>query len=78
MFENIRKCLDEYEKTIDKIYVISDATTEDFETIEYFDMDFAKAIMKDMNNGKFKDDEKIAKIILASKGLSNEIKVKVE
>lgn len=78
MFENIRKCLDDYEKAVEKVHTDSNATTEDWNTIEYFDVDLAKAMMIDMNRGLYKDDEKIAKIILAARNVSNEIKVKVE
>lgn len=76
MFENIRKCLDDYEKSTEDFYTDYDYTVEDREIIDYFEMNFAKAIMKDLRI--YKNDEKIAKIILAAKGLSNEIKVKVE
>lgn len=76
MFENIRKCLDDYEKSIEDFYTDYDYTTEDKDIIDYFEMNFAKAIMKDLEI--YKNDEKIAKIILAAKGLSNEVKVKVE
>lgn len=78
MFKNIRECLDNYEKSID-LYnqgEFNKVTEMDNDNIEYFEMNFAKAIMKDLE--KYKHDEKVAKIILATKGLSNEVKVKVE
>ena len=78
MFENIKKCLDDYEKSLD-LYNNGDfnkITKQDADNIEYFEMNLAKAIMKDLE--VYKHDEKVAKIILAAKGLSNEIKVKVE
>ena len=78
MFENIRKCLDEYEKSLN-LYnngEFQKVKEQDEDNIEYFDMNFAKAIMKDLEH--YKHDDKVAKIILASKGLSNEVKVKVE
>lgn len=74
MFENIKKCLDEYEKA-DELYFI-DFAPEQLDILNFFEMNFAKAIMKDLHlNNR---DESVAKIILAAKGLSNEIKVKVE
>lgn len=69
MFENIRKCLEEFEETINKA---NPSTKEDKDIICYFDLHLAKALIKDW------DAEKVAKIILAAKGLSNEVKVKVE
>lgn len=77
MFENIRKCLDEYEKEITRWdESCGDFDIENCDTINYFELNFAKMIMKDLSYGKY--DEKVAKIILATKGVSNEIKVKVE
>jgi hypothetical protein len=77
MFENIRKCLDEYEKAekecIEKNF---DTNLESYEIVSFFNMNFAKAIMKDLEFNCF--DENVAKIILAARGLSNDIKVKVE
>lgn len=75
-FENIRKFLDDYEKALDNYCTAYGVTEKDKDTVEFFDMNFAKTIMKDL--GRCHSDERIAKIILASKGLSNEIKVKVE
>lgn len=73
MFENIRKCLDEFEETINKANVNwNSITKEDEDILNYFNLNLAKALMKDW------ESEKIAKIILAAKGLSNDIKVKVE
>lgn len=75
MFENIRKVLDEYEDAWTKINTrLFEVSKEDEDNIIYFDMHLAKALMKDAPAG----DEAVAKIILATKGLSNEIKVKVE
>jgi hypothetical protein len=80
MFENIKKCLDEYKQT--QINVNSrnlfehDITEEEWDVLQYFDLHFAKAIMKDLEYDN--DAEKVAKIILAAKGLSNEVKIKVE
>ena len=77
MFENIRKCLDDCEKASEKQtqqgYLDK---AEDINILEYFELDMSKALMKDL--GAYNFDEKIAKIILAAKGLSNEVKVKVE
>ena len=75
MFENIRKCLDDFEKSVELFNELSETTTEDKDNVEYFNINFSKAIMKDLY---YKDTESIAKIILAAQGLSNEVKVKVE
>lgn len=72
MFENIRKCLDEYEYTMNNVR-FDEITKEEEDIICYFDLHISKALMTDLC-----DHEKIAKIILASKGLSNQIKVRVE
>lgn len=77
MFENIRKCLTEYEEVSSKFRNFDDSITkEDLSVIDYFVLHFTQAVMKDLSYDN--SDEKIAKIILATKGLSNEIKVKVE
>ena len=77
MFENIRKCLIEYEDVSSKFRNFDDSITkEDLGVIDYFVLHFSQAVMKDLSYDN--SDEKIAKIILATKGLSNEIKVKVE
>ena len=74
MFDEIRKCLDEYEEVHKKIgYPL---TKEEIDAIQFFDLHIAEAIMKNKN---FKDQgEQIAKIILAYLGVSNEIKIKIE
>lgn len=76
MFENIKKVLDEFEKTYndcDKkgFYKV---TKDEEDILCYLDVNLAKALMQD----KYIRDESIAKIIFATKELSNEIKVKVE
>ena len=75
MFENIRKCLNEYEKVANDINYLN-ATQEESDIINFFVLHFSQAIMKDLQHNNY--DEKIAKIILATIGLSNEVKVKVE
>lgn len=75
MFENIRKCLDEYEKVANDINYLN-ITQEESDIINFFALHFSQAIMKDLPYNNY--DESIAKIILAAKGLSNEVKVKVE
>ena len=79
MFENIRKVLDDYENTYNKLgyeTYYDDLTHEEQDYINYFNMNFSKAVMKDLEWSK--TDEQIAKIILATKGLSNDISVKIE
>lgn len=73
MFKNIRKCLDEYELTVNNVR-FDEITKEEDDIICYFDLHFSQALMTDLCD----DSEKVAKIILAAKGLSNEIKIKVE
>lgn len=73
MFKNIKEFIDKYEDTIEKVSNL-DATEDEKDFIFYSNMYFAKAIMKDSVD----DGESIAKIILATKGLSNEVMVKVE
>ena len=75
MFEEVRKVLDDFETVVKKCHSDGILSKEDEEILDYFEIDMAKALMKI----GYKDSaEKIAKVILAYKGLSNEIKVKVE
>lgn len=77
-FKNIEKCLSEYEEACKKCRE-EPKYCEDKEVtniIEYLDLHLAEAIMTDL---QYCDKGvKIAKIILAMQGLSNEIKVKIE
>ena len=73
MFENIRKCLDEYEDTMNNAR-FDEITKDEENIILYFDLHISQALMTDLCD----NSEKVAKIILAAKGLSNEVKVKVE
>lgn len=75
MFEEIRKCLDEYEEVCQRW---PDYTEEEVDIIDYFDLHLAEAIMKDFGVGGDDRGEKLAKIILATLGMSSEIKVKIE
>ena len=78
MFDNIKQCLHEYEESLNNFYNcrIDSPTEKERDIIEYFELNLAKAIISDFtyNNA----DVKIAKIILALKDISNEIKVKIE
>ena len=75
MFEEIRECLDKIEKA-DHNYrnFPYETSKEDEDILVYSELYITKALMKD----SFIDSERVAKLILAAKGLSNEIKVKVE
>lgn len=78
MFENIEKCLNEYKKVYEKCTKDWQykPTQEEDNVLEYLDLHVAEAIMTDF---QYCDKgAKIAKIILAMQGLSNEIKVKIE
>lgn len=73
MFESIRKCLDELEESLDLASRNDNLfSRKNKDAIEYFELHLAKALMEEC------DSEKVAKIILAAKGLSNEVVVKVE
>jgi hypothetical protein len=75
MFNEIRKCLDEYEEVCEQMNW-RNLTEEEANVLDYFDLHLAEAIMKDFDYGD--RGEKLAKIILATLGMSNEIKVKIE
>lgn len=70
MFNRIRKCLDEFEN-----HFLNECNeTDKIKTqnvFDYFDLHLAEALMSDLSNS-----DRVAKIILASKGLSSEIKIK--
>ena len=72
-FEGIKKCLNDYETVMNgenaKQGWLND---EEEDIVEYFDFHLAKALMKD----SYVNAEKIAKFILAAKGLSGDIRVK--
>lgn len=75
MFENTRKVLDEFEKAYGNILKDGfNVSKDDEDAVVYFSVHLAKALMQD----EYVLDESVAKIILAAKGLSNEITVKVE
>ena len=70
MFNKIRKCLDEFENCV----LFESKETDEIKTkniFDYFDLHLAEALMSDLDNS-----DRVAKIILASKGLSSEIKIK--
>ena len=75
MFENTRKVLDKFESTYNScINKCSDITKDEEDTLVYFGVNLAKALMQD----EYILDESVAKIILAAKNLSSEITVKVK
>lgn len=75
MFENIKQCIREYENILSNCRGFDyEPTKEELNIIGYFTLHLAQAIMTDLEY----DSEKIAKIILATKGLSNEVTIKVE
>ena len=76
MFENIKQCMYEYEEVCKKLNGWDNPTKEESNILEYLDLHLAEAIMTDF---QYCDKGvKIAKIILAMQGISNEIKVKIE
>ena len=72
MFENIRNNLDEFER-IDTKAREESLTSEEYEFLEYFEMAFAKSMMKELWSS-----DKIAKIILAHKDMMGDIKIKIQ
>ena len=77
-FKNIEKCLSEYEEACKKCQKEPETAEEKeaLNLIEYLDLHLSEAIMTDF---QYCDKGvKIAKIILAMQGLSNEIKVRIE
>ena len=75
MFNKIITCLDNFEKVLAKANVDPTSLTQDEENIIlYFNLNLAKALMQDEYVGA----EKVAKIILAAKGLGNEVTLKIE
>ena len=71
MFENIRNNLDEFERICTKSRK-ERLTVEENEFLDYFEMTFAKSMMKEIWN-----PDKIAKIILANKDMLGDIKIKI-
>ena len=75
MFENIRKVLDEFESVYNNIQNgLWDLSEDDKDTLDYFSVHLAKALMQD----EYILDASVAKIILATRDLSSEITVKVQ
>jgi hypothetical protein len=75
MFEDIRKVLDDFENAYSRVVANGfDVSKEDENTIIYFNVNLAKALMQD----EYTRSESVAKIILAAKELSNEIVVEVK
>ena len=72
MFENIRNNLDEFER-IDTKAREESLTSEEYEFLEYFEMTFAKSMIKELWSA-----DKVAKIILAHKDMIGDIKIKVQ
>ena len=72
MFENIRNNLDELERICTKARG-ERLTCEENEFLNYFEMTFAKSMMKEIWN-----PDKIAKIILVNKDMLDDIKIKVQ
>ena len=74
MFNNIRKVLDDFESAYNRFIIdYASANKEDEDTIIFFNVHLAKALMQN----EYTRSESVAKIILAAKELSSEIKVEV-
>ena len=75
MFEHIRKVLDEFESAYNNLQKNGwSASEEDEETLNYFSVHLAKALMQD----GYISDTSVAKIILATRDLSSDITVKIQ
>ena len=75
MFENTRKVLDKFESAYNNIHKNGwDVSKEDEDALSYFSTNLAKALMQD----EYILDASVAKIILATRDLSNDITVKVQ
>ena len=72
MFENIRNNLDELERICTKARK-ERLTGEESEFLDYFEMTFAKSMMKEIWN-----PDKIAKIILVNKNMLGDINIKIQ
>ena len=75
MFDNIRKCLDDFANVIKGKNAARGFLNDDEQYIvDYCQCNFAQALIKD----EYIDSEKVAKFIFVIKNLSNEIKIKIE
>ena len=77
MFNNIKQCLSKYEESVERVGKISylEYRAEDYDTIDYFTLHFAEAIMKDVSKSEC---EKLAKVLFAMLGLSNQVNVEIK
>ena len=73
MFEGVRNNLDELERVYTKARRGENLTREENEFWDYFEMIFAKSMMKELWSS-----DKIAKIILAHKDMIGDIKFKIQ
>mgnify|MGYP003398799904 CR=1 FL=1 len=65
MFEQMRKCLDDFEETVKKGVV----TKEDEDKVLYFHLRFAETMLKECP-----DVDKIGRFIVVEKGLFDDVK----
>lgn len=73
MFEGVRNNLDELERVYTKARRGENLTREENEFWDYFEMNFAKSMMKELWSS-----DKIAKIILAHKDMIGDVKIKIQ
>lgn len=75
MFDNTRRCLDDFKNAITGENAARGFLDNDEQYIvDYFEFNLAQALIKD----EYIDSEKVAKFIFVIKNLSNEIKIKIE
>ena len=78
MFDNIKKCLSKYEESVERASKGSyyfEYEEADYSTINYFTLHFAEAIMEDSSKSEC---EKLAKVLFAMLGLSNNVNVEIK
>lgn len=73
LFKYIRKCLDDFENTNNKLDKGETLTREEDDAIWYSDLRLAEALMKDWSGA-----ERVAMIILAQKGIPERFEVKFD
>lgn len=73
MFDKMRKCLDDFEKTIKKGFVAltREDAREDEDSIKYFYLNFANAMLHECP-----DVDKVGRVIVVEHGLFDDIEFK--
>lgn len=72
-FKNIKDCLFDFEMALHNVFEC-DYTKKDKDTVEYFNLHLAEALMKN----EYVDHEKLAKIIIAFSGIKENIQLEIK